>query len=89
MLTAGRAYIRFGWWNGTPRGVPITSYTVAIRQRTSSGWTAWRYYSVAADLRSYRWNGLRPLTTYQMSVRANSSAGSSSWGTFRPLTTTA
>jgi hypothetical protein len=89
VLTAGRTYIRFGWWNGTPRGVPITSYTVAIRQRTASGWTAWRYTSVAADVRSHRWDELRSGTTYQMSVRANSSAGSSWWGTFRSLTTTA
>jgi hypothetical protein len=86
-LSAGRDYVRFGWWNGTAHGAPITSYTAAIRRQTASGWTAWSYVTVPADVRTHRWNGLRPGATYQVTVRANSGAGSSRYGTMRALST--
>lgn len=86
-LTAGTGYVRFGWWNGTALGAPITSYTAGIRRRTTTGWTAWSFVRTPGDVRTYRWDGLRPGTTYQVTVRADSAAGSSRWGTFRPLVT--
>ena len=86
-LTTGTSYLRFGWSNGTAQGAPITSYTAGIRQKTVTGWTAWTFVTTAADVRTYRWDGLRRNTTYQVTVRANSGAGSSPWGVFRALTT--
>ncbi|GAA4738670.1 hypothetical protein GCM10023328_19430 [Modestobacter marinus] len=87
-LTAGRSYVRFGWWNGTAQGAPITSYTAAIRRQKATGWTAWSYVTVPGNVRTYRWDGLRPGTTYQVTVRADSDVGPSRWGRFRALTTT-
>jgi len=88
-LSTGKSYVRFGWWNGTTRGAPITSYAAGIRSRKPSGWTAWSFVTVPAGVRTYRWDGLAPGATYQVTVRANSDAGSSPWGTFRAVTTAA
>jgi hypothetical protein len=87
-LTTGTSYLRFGWWNGTAQGAPITSYTAGIRRRTATGWTAWSFVTTPGDVRTYRWDGLSRGTTYQVTVRANSSAGSSPWGVFRAISTT-
>jgi hypothetical protein len=86
-LSSGTAYVRFGWWNGTTRGEPITSYIAAIRRQTATGWTAWYFVKTPADVRTYRWDGLRSGATYQVNVRANSRAGLSPWGTIRTVKT--
>ena len=86
-LSAGRDYVRFGWWNGTAQGAPITSYTVAIRRQKTSGWTVWSYATVPGDVRTYRWDRRLPGTNYQVTVRAVSDVGVSPWGQFRTVTT--
>jgi hypothetical protein len=80
--------VRLAWWKSTAQGTPVTSYTVAIRRQTASGWTAWTYRTVPADTYSHKFTGLRQGTTYQVTVRANSDAGSSRYGVFRTATTT-
>jgi hypothetical protein len=79
--------VRFAWWKSTAQGTPVTSYTVAIRRQTTTGWTAWSFRSVPADTYSYKFTGLRQGTTYQVTARANSDAGSSRYGVFRTATT--
>lgn len=77
----------FGWWKAKEQGTPVTSYTVAVRKRTASGWTRWTYRTVGSGTYSHRFTGLRPGRTYQVTVRANSAAGSSRYGTYRAVTT--
>jgi hypothetical protein len=86
--SSGTSYVRFGWWNATARGATVSSYTAAIRRGTGNGWTAWTFVEVPGDVRTHRWDGLRPGTTYQVTVRANSTAGSSPWGVYRKIRTT-
>jgi hypothetical protein len=86
-LSSGTSYVRFGWWNATAQGTPVTTYTAAIRRRTATGWTAWSFVNEPGDIRTHRWDGLRSGSTYQVTVRANSKAGSSPYGVYRTVTT--
>ncbi len=45
--------------------MPVTSYTVAIRRRTATDWTAWAYGNVSADTHSYECTELRRGTSYR------------------------
>ena len=87
-LSAGRAYVRFGWYGAVTRGEPVTAYTVGVRWWTGTAWSPWSFTRSTTDL-TYRWDGLRSGTTYQVTVRAHSAAGSSPWGTYRKITTMA
>ena len=86
-LTASFDQIRFAWWKAGENGTPVTSYTVAIRRKTSTGWTTWGYQTVSAGTYSHKFIGLRSATTYEVTVRANSSVGSTRYGTYRSITT--
>lgn len=86
-LTASFDQIRFAWWKAGENGTPVTSYTVAIRRMTSTGWTGWGYQTVSAGTYSHKFIGLRSAATYQVTVRADSSAGSTRYGTYRSITT--
>jgi hypothetical protein len=86
-LTASSDMVRFAWWKATAQGTPVTSYTLAIRRRTSAGWKAFHYVTVPAATLSHRFTGLWQGATYQVTVRANSAAGSSRFGTYRSITT--
>lgn len=88
-LSASFDQVRFAWWKSAAQGTPVTSYTVAIRRQTSTGWTAWSYARVPADVFSHKFDGLRPRTTYQVTVRADSNVGSSRYGISRSVTTAA
>ncbi len=87
-LSSSFDLVRFAWWKSAAQGTPVTSYTVAIRRQTATGWTAWGYQTVPADVFSHKFTGLRQATTYQVTARANSDAGSSRYGTYRTVTTT-
>jgi hypothetical protein len=86
-LTAGTTTVRLYWWKATEHGTPVTSYTVAIRRRLATRWSAWGYASVPAHTYSHKFTGLRRGRTYQVTVRANSSAGSTRFGVVRTTTT--
>jgi hypothetical protein len=86
-LTASSDAVRFAWWKSTALGTPVTSYTLAIRRQTSTGWKSWAYVTVPADTLSYKFTGLRAGATYQVTARANSTAGSSRYGAYRAITT--
>jgi hypothetical protein len=86
-LSASFDEIRFAWWKAGENGTPVTSYTVAIRRKTATGYTSWSYTTVAAGVFSYKFGGLRSGATYQVTVKANSSTGSSRYGTYRSITT--
>jgi hypothetical protein len=86
-LTAATTVVRFAWWKATEHGTPVTSYTVAIRRRLATRWSAWGFGAVPAGTYSHRFTGLRAGATYQVTVRANSNAGSSPFGVARTITT--
>jgi hypothetical protein len=86
-LTAGTTTVRLYWWKATEHGTPVTSYTVAIRRRLATRWSAWGYASVPAHTYSHKFTDLRRGRTYQVTVRANSSAGSTRFGVVRTTTT--
>jgi peptidase M23-like protein/fibronectin type III domain protein len=86
-LTASADAVRFAWWKSTAQGTPVTSYTLAIRRQTSTGWKSWAYVTVPADMLSYKFTRLRAGATYQVTARANSTAGSSRYGAYRAITT--
>jgi hypothetical protein len=85
-LTATTSKIRYAWWISTARGTPVTSYTVSIRGRTSSGYSTWRPTTVSASVLNYNWTPVMRGRTYQVRVRANSAVGSSGWSTVRAIT---
>jgi Peptidase family M23/Fibronectin type III domain len=86
-LTASADAIRFAWWKSAAQGTPVTSYTLAIRRQTATGWKAWSYLTAPDSELSHIFTGLRSGTTYQVTVRANSSAGSSRYGRYVSITT--
>jgi hypothetical protein len=86
-LSASFNEVRFAWWKSASNGTPVTSYTLAIRRMTSTGWTPWVYTTVGPDVFSHKFGALRSATTYQVTARANSSAGSSRYGIYRSITT--
>ncbi len=85
-LTATTSKIRYAWYKSAEYGTPTTSYTLAIRKRLSSGYTAWRYTVVPASVFNYNWTTVTRGATYQVTVRANSAVGSSAFATRRYVT---
>lgn len=85
-LGATTSRIRYAWWISTARGTPITSYTVSIRAKRATGYTAWFPTTVSSRVLNYNWLKVRRGGIYQVTVRANSAAGSSAWATIRGVT---
>jgi hypothetical protein len=85
-LAATTSKVRYAWWISTARGTPVTSYTVAIRARTSSGYTTWLRSAVSARALNRNWTPVARGRTYQVTVRANSAVGSSPWAPYHSVT---
>jgi len=84
-LAATSTKVRYAWWSSTARGTPVTSYTVSIRARTSSGYSTWRRSTVSAGVLNYNWTTVTRGRTYQVTVRANSAVGPSPWATYKSV----
>jgi murein DD-endopeptidase MepM/ murein hydrolase activator NlpD len=78
-VTPANKMIRYAWYRAEQRGTPVTSYNVAIRRQTSSGFTSWTRTKVSANGTRYDWTSLKPGRTYQVKVRAGSAVGPSDY----------
>jgi hypothetical protein len=84
-LTGTSTSLRYAWWKAETRGTPTTSYKVALRRYTSSGWTPWSYTTWKPDVLSVNFKKVRAGSLYQITVKARSAAGESGWATYKQI----
>lgn len=79
----GETSVDVGWWTPWDNGSPITRYVVSWKANSASDWKS---ATVAANVNTYKINGLTRHTSYQVQVQAVNGVGAGPYATHEVTT---